>query len=174
MARDSQKAKVYQLERVFGIWSGPRIELEEARTFINKAWRKHSPKGEIDVPPFLQDGRAMQGGGHADPYQMNIAKQSRTLFIVVHELTHSIVQRAVLTWGVVIDEEGYRHNTVPWEERLKVVGHGPEFVRLLIEMAARYCGIDRDELIAAAKERRIKIGTNIRMKELGIRMGGRW
>ncbi len=116
----------------------------------------------------------MQLGGHAGPYRMNIAKKSRTLFCVIHELAHAIVQRAVIHWGVVKDENGMSKHTVSWDERSKVVGHGPEFVRLVIEMAARYNGTGRDGMIADAKAHRIKIGKNVRMKELGIRMGGRW
>jgi hypothetical protein len=181
-ARDSQRSKVYRWERASipgwqeGEWRREpvrryRTSDGEERTFsrqrvridremsladcaalVAKVWAAYRPGA---APPTLTPGfLARRATGSRD--RINLPRWARQPAVVLHETAHSLVPP--LRWKEAPRAGGHpldRDTVVP------VAWHGPEFVRLFIELLVRYHAPARGmrgELLRSARAAKIKVG----------------
>jgi len=132
-ARDSQRSKVYAWERAhvpdFDGKGTYKLTLRQCEIMINRVWADYRP-GEH--APRVADGRGCSNakGGR---WRITLPRWARTVPIVLHELAHPLTP----------------HPAAP---------HGPEFVRLFIDLLVRYDEGDKAELLRTARACRLKIG----------------
>jgi len=175
-AVDSQRAKVYAWERanIPGFTEGQwrpevvrrfkgndgvtrafhrqrcRIDAEwplaDCAKLVHRIWGDYRPGA---VPPRVDPGHlARRATGWRD--RINLPRWARQGVVVIHETTHSLLPP--LRWKV--DHAG-RECVIP------VAWHGPEFVRLYIELLLRYhrpARGQRAHLLRTARAARIKVG----------------
>ena len=141
--RDAQRSKVYRWERLaidkwpVGVTQPPALTLAECQALVNRIWRNHSPRfpegrvwaGKIMYnAPKVRHSRGTWAWGGLN--WIKLPPWARDPRVVCHEVGHALVY-------------GDRH--------------GPTYVRVYIELLARYCGADRTELAASAKEAGVKV-----------------
>lgn len=125
--RDSQRSAVYRWEA--RVWSrqqrGNKLTLDECRALIQKAWDTYV--GAHVDPPAVTDGRARRSAC-ASRWRIAIPRYFRNGPVVLHEAAHAIMHY--------------------WEIRTETefAGHGPEFVRLMMELWVHFLGADPDHL----------------------------
>lgn len=129
--RDSQRAKVYRWENDY--LCGPRetLDLAACAALLERAWHNYWP----GCPPQLRNGR---GCRHARGNHLEITLPcwARTERVVLHETTHALLYKLAA-----------------------VSDHGPEFVRLYIDLLARYHypKVPKAALLASARAAKLKI-----------------
>src|SRR3990167_5038700 len=136
VTRDSQRSKVYAWEKeIFLNYDKNELSLEQCQALINLIWRAYEPN---ENPPELKDGRGTRRATGERDF-INLPTWARNRPVVVHEVTHSLLSY-------------HTH-------------HGPEFMRLYIELLVRFgeTGMGRRELLKSARLSKLKIGkaTNI-------------
>jgi len=134
--RDSQRAKVYRWEgdalvgRLCGLAS-QTLDLEACAALVERAWHDYWP----GCPPQLRDGRGCRRawGNHLE---IALPRWARTERVVLHETTHALLYKLAA-----------------------VSDHGPEFVRLYIDLLARYHypKVPKATLLASARAASLKI-----------------
>lgn len=138
--RDSQRAKVYALDRELTalinrkIHPDPRefVDLHAARALVEVACRAY---GFPRVPRVeMRNGNR----GSANPDVIKLPRAYTTLQLVLHEAAH------VIAWD--------------YEEQRSTGGHGPTFVRVLLDLYERYLGVPLGEATKRARARKVKIG----------------
>jgi len=134
--RDSQRSRVYRWEREW-LLEGPEMTLDECRALVEKVCRAFGR----DAFPRLKDGRGTRRA-KATIGCISLPRWARRPQIVLHETAHTLLPRIVSVNG--------GHYFLP--------PHGPEFVRLLIELLVRYHNEDRSELTRLARKEGIKVG----------------
>lgn len=148
-AHDSQRAKVYNWERahVPG-WQPARwcriddeLSLEDCTALVIQIWKDYHPG---QMPPRVTPGHmARRATGCRE--RINLPCWARQMPVVLHETAHSL-QPMVQRKDAADDPMGGRLVSVAW--------HGPEFVRLYIELLVRYhrpCRGQRVELLRSAR-----------------------
>lgn len=132
-ARDSQRSKVYAWERAhvpdFDGKQSYKLTLRQCEIMINRVWADYRP---TETPPRVADGRGCSNakGGR---WRITLPRWARTVPIVLHELAHPLT-------------------------RSDLPAHGPEFVRLFIDLLVRYNEGDKAELLRTARAARVKVG----------------
>ncbi len=133
MARDSQRQKVYNWEyRVYPDSYKEEMTLMECVKFVHDICKDYGV-----APPAVNDGRRRRravGGLH----RIALPKWSRNRVIILHELAHTLTMR--------------------YSKTLDIAAHGPEYVRVLIELLAKYNNASVRELSKSARASKIKIG----------------
>lgn len=131
--RDSQRAKVYAWE---GTWVPGVDTSADAQGYLTlEECRKLAEKVAFDYgswPIPVADGRGRRRAG-GFPTGISMPRWSRQTPIVLHEVAHTLTFRH-FRWG-------------------KVAGHGPEFVRLYIELLVRY--MDEAGRVSLCRDARI-------------------
>lgn len=141
--RDTQRSKVYRWERLavddwpVGIHQEPVLTLDECQALVNRIYRLNGPrfpKGHFmagkprwGIPKVKHSRGTWAWGGSR---WIKLPPWARDPKVVCHEAAHGLV-------------EGDHH--------------GPYYVRVYIELLARYCGKDRAGLLASAKEAGVKV-----------------
>lgn len=157
--RDSQRKRVYTWERKAGYvedaattftrrsHSGSRtfargradlvpLTVEECRVLVAYIWHREGFRG---LPPRVTAGRGHnQATGSRSV--LKLPAWARTIPMVCHELAHGI-QPVSDNWA-----------------------HGPLFVRIFMHLLARYAGRSLTEMRDTAKEHRVKVATNERLR----------
>lgn len=141
--RDTQRQRVYTWEdKDLCALTDRLLTLEEGRALCVAAWRIY--RREWLAPTFI-NGRVT---GRGSCYRVTVPSAIRTPHIVLHETAHAILH-------------SYPHLTA-W--------HGPEFVRLLIDLLARFDASryvqGKRRLAQSARQRRIKIASRLRLQEM--------
>lgn len=169
--RDSQRSKVYAWERAaipgwqegqwrgegahrhiasdgiehtFYRWQRCRIDAElplaDCAALVAKVWAGYRPGA---APPRVTPGH-MARAATGDRSRVNLPRWARQSVVVIHETAHSLLP------------------LVRWEAgAVCLAAHGPEFVRLFIELLVRYhrpCRGQRATLVRSAKAAKIKVG----------------
>lgn len=142
--RDSQRAKVYSWENRL-FWTHEELSFDECLALVSRV--------RIDYgAPMLRvlDGRARTSACYApDRNAIVLPRQQRKTFVVLHELAHSLA-------GI----------TVAW--------HGPEFMRIYLDLLERYLGKSMKDLRASCKVAHIKVArTEAVVRRLPRRSVGR-
>lgn len=130
---DKQQDAVYAWE-----WEGLNLPDTEdwipaqVQRFINRVWRAYfdSP------PPQFDDGRGRSTAYARGDFTLCLPRWARNRSLVLHELTHAML------WKI--------------SPRL-VEGHGPEYVRLYIELMDEWGVTPRDRAEKKAKEFKLKM-----------------
>lgn len=140
-SRDTQRSKVYRWERrwVLG-WDGPEMTLDECRALVERVLKAFGGRSF----PRIADGRGTRIA-RGSRYRISLPRWARRRPIVLHEVAHALLPRGISMLG------GF--GVIP--------GHGPEFVRLFIELLVRYNGEDRRELCRLARKESLKVGPKI-------------
>ena len=147
--RDFQRQKVYDWERAqFGDWplremgdlqqiahdvvadyDLPRISLTDGRGRRRAALRYHRPGDEPARLEYRPIVRAVDGRGERI-CDIALPKWARSVAVLCHELAHYIVAQVYGKNGVAV--------------------HGPEMVRIMLDLLAHYCSEDFHGLLASA------------------------
>ncbi len=177
MARDSQRSKVYAWElanipgyqeadwrseivrryrtndgklHVFRRWRcriDGEMRLDECAALIKRVWTAYKPGR--DLPKVTPGYMARQATGCRE--RINLPCWSRQPVVVLHETAHSL--QPIVRWEKEPRPDG---GLVP------LAWHGPEFVRLYIEILVRFYrpahGM-RSKLLRSARAARIKVGS---------------
>lgn len=138
MIRDFQRSAVYAWEtRLFGAPKAshePSLTLPACRRLLARAWRGYVSQARNwgshearQMPPTVTDGRGRRRPcfNSEDPFHgpcIKLPCHARRASQVLHETAHAII------WARGL--EG------------KVASHGPEFVRLYMELLVHYGGFD--------------------------------
>ncbi len=171
--RDSQRSKVYAWERNLpgyqeGKWEAvvvrkyhaddgstskfstlrcridDEMSLDECVVLITKVWKAYQPTRY--VPKVTPGYLARRATGSRE--RINLPRWSRQPTIVLHETAHSLQAP-----GRFSDNH---------DDLVAVAWHGPEFMRLFIELLVRYHAPARGmrgELLRSARAARIKVGS---------------
>jgi len=149
-ARDSQRSRVYRweanaLDRLCGS-TVETLDLQACAAVMERAWRDYWP----GCPPQLRDGRGCRiaRGGSLD---IVLPRWARTERVVLHETTHALIDRA------------YSRTCA---------AHGPEFVRLYVDLLATY-HYPRVSKAALRTSARLA-GLRVARRAEGLRPDGRW
>lgn len=180
-ARDSQRSKVYNWERDSipgwqgGTWEAVPVRkyhtddgeeteyrqrcridnemsLDECSALIAKIWAAYRPAHLL--PRVTPGHMARQATG--DCYRIDLPRWARQPLVVIHETAHSL-QPIIQLQRVARDGAHLPGGTV----LAASAWHGPEFVRLYIELLVRYYAPARGmrgELLRSARAARIKVG----------------
>ncbi len=175
--RDSQRSKVYAWERAIpgyqeGKWEAvpvrkyclpdgstsvfstrrcriaDEMSLDDCTALITKVWKAYHPAARY-VPKVTPGHLARRATGSRE--RISLPRWSRQSTIVLHETAHSL--QPPIRW-VEAD--------APDEHLVAVAWHGPEFMRLFIELLVRYHAPARGmrgELLRSARAARIKVGS---------------
>ena len=138
--RDSQRGKVYKAERDLPEVEQNGMNIHEVRAWVDKIMRSRWMKsrypqaycvGMVDV----KDGRGATWARGGYLY-IKIPRWARSEFIVLHELSHTIVART---------------------KSKPVASHGREFCSIFLALVRRWMGSEvANRLKAAFKEHRVK------------------
>jgi hypothetical protein len=175
-ARDSQRVKVYRWERAnipgwhVGDWRAvpvrryrtgdggettfyrQRIRIDEEMTLdecsalIERVWAAYRPN-VTRLPTVTPGHNARRATGWRD--RIDLPRWARQPAVILHEVAHSL--QPPVRW---VEGE-------PGEHLVPVAWHGPEFVRLYIELLVRYhvpARAMRGELLRSARVARIRVG----------------
>lgn len=171
--RDSQRSKVYRWERNLpgyqaGKWVittardngtiskfdtrrcriDDEMSLHDCVALITKVWKAYHPAARY-VPLVTPGHLARRATGSRE--RINLPRWSRQVTIILHETAHSL--QPPIRW-VEAD--------APDEHLVAVAWHGPEFMRLFIELLVRYhapARAMRGELLRSARVAKIKVGS---------------
>lgn len=137
MARDSQRSKLYAWERkaLFPDEKDRRfLSLAECEDLIVRAWRRY---GIAWPPPKVGDGRRRTGACYSRAFHMvKLPRWARFPEVVLHEVAHAIVGH---------------------HARRDISSHGPEFLRVYIELVAIFLKKDAGEMKKSARGARLKV-----------------
>lgn len=158
MARDKQVSKVYAWERAAGIvveaagWrsqthsisyghgtsrvsyrvdGAPALSLTACQVLICRVWWDYGR--DPSRAPRVKDGRRTTWARATWDNRINLPRWARTRGVVLHEIAHAL---------------GHYPEA-----------HGPQFVRLFIELLARYTSRTVPELRRSAREHGVKVAT---------------
>lgn len=179
--RDSQRTKVYRWEgaSIPGIQTGDwvavpvrtyhtddgeemtvyqqrcriddEMSLAECTALVTKVWADYRPDA-LHTPKVTPGYMARRATGCRD--RINLPRWARQPAVILHEVAHSL--SPPLCWGI---RDGV--HLPAGGDVVPVAWHGPEFMRLFIELLVRYHlparGI-RGELLRSARAARIKVG----------------
>ncbi len=113
--RDFQRSKVYRWEReVFSAMGTPSMTLDECRELVERIWTALAPD---EVPPpvvTLKKSVRRSDGNHL---KIRLSPNHLNLIMTIHEAAHGLLSAAG-----------------------SFDGHGPLFMRLFLELLARYAG----------------------------------
>jgi len=144
--RDSQRAKVYRWEKATPWWLDMMLteplSLVECTVMIRRAFKAF---GYDATYPYIKDGRGSRVA-HGGLYTISLPRWARNPVVVYHETAHSLLARGVA-----------RKRYLAKGRKIVIPGHGPEFVRLYIELLARYVKLDRTALCKSARAAKIKV-----------------
>ena len=140
MARDNQRQKVYDWERKYleDLPGNKSLSLEECQQLINRSCQRYSK-----VVPELKDGRGTRFA-RGSSRVINLPGWARKTWVVLHEIAHSI-------------QMGKRDLFTPFEYQY----HGPEFMRLFLDLLVWQKLEKLPELRRSAKKSGIKVATAI-------------
>jgi len=128
MIRDTQRSKVYKWD---GTLPHKTLTLEEGKALVTRACRRYSK-----AIPFIANGRGTRIA-YGSVTRISLPKWARTDITILHEVAHSIVQK---------------------ELRYSVAFHGPEFMRVFIELLVWNKTDTLSNLLKSARIFRLKIG----------------
>lgn len=163
--RDSQRSAVYDWERALdGVeMFREMMTLDEVGEMVKKVWRSERGRYGLANTRDLEIRRVHWGQSRALAFGASVSypKWARNPWVVLHEIAHCLNRRA----------EGQ-------------ASHGPRFVGILIGLACRHMGLDRDHLVRAAEEMGVKVnliaigatpryGWHKRAVDALVRLGGR-
>ena len=140
--KDFQRSRVYRWEHDQVFPHDPHLlSIEDCRALVDIVYRWH--EGPLSLrpgwaPPSVTDGR---GRRHACGSRevIKLPRWARTRPLVLHECAH----------GLAADK------------------HGPEFVRVYVDLLVRFMGLDRAALVASVEMAGIKIAGR-RRADLGV------
>lgn len=187
-ARDSQRAKVYRWEKsIPGLQTGAwvavpvrtyrtddgetsvfyrqRCQIEdemsmaECAALVARVWADYRPE-VLRLPTVTPGSGARMASGWRD--RINLPRWARQPAVILHEVAHSL--QPLVRWiepdgttylpdGTTYLPDGGEVVSLPW--------HGPEFVRLFIELLVRYHAPARGMrgvLLRTARAAKIKVG----------------
>lgn len=131
--RDSQRKKVYAWEAVnLDLNNQPTLTANQMTDFVKMVANDNDLV--LRKLSYRSGGRASFARGSGE---LQFLPSHMNKVIACHEIAH------LVTYKVHGD--------------YKVAGHGPEWVRIYVEMLVKYCGIDRKMLMNTLKMSRIKI-----------------
>lgn len=141
MARDTQRQRVYNWEHACLRAQVPpdefNITLHQCQEVVNRIARFYGYRPGLE--PEVWDGRgcrkALSEGG-----SIALPRWARVGYIICHEMAHEVVRRFK-----------------PWA--LQWASHGPEFVRVYIEILTRFDGWSRGDLLTSARNAGVKIAS---------------
>lgn len=147
--RDNQRQRVYDWEKVH-IWpidhpdywnrydEKPDLTLKQCQELVNFVWNDYiTNKSNREDPPRVKPARGCYSWGSGTVIRLTPSCQF--LHMVLHELTHCF-QAIVPSMD----------NRIAW--------HGPEFVRLYIDLIVKYTSSANEEfLVSTAIERKIDV-----------------
>lgn len=141
--RDSQRARVYAWERAQPWWQVARrgsgytevassvvrpLTLAECEKYLSKVLRKAGA-----LPVRVRDGRGSPNAkGWTTGVQLPVFARSRP--VILHEAAHVIASQRGL-----------------------FVKHGPEFVRIYLDLVSRHLHVNPGALLASARGARVKV-----------------
>lgn len=130
--RDQQRSHVYAWERAhIADFYTIDLTLEECRTLIEKVCADYQKS-----VPLVTDGRGTRRA-HGNAQCINLPQWARSTPIVLHELAHCILNGKM------------RSGTY--------AGHGPEFMRLFLDLLVKYAKLPARELRASATKAGLKV-----------------
>lgn len=133
---DEQQRLVYKWESHWNIVSNQcDWTLDQCKRFVSHVWKAYF--GSNAKPPQVASGRGqvLAGGGRSE---ITLPLWARNRSIILHELAHGILEQA---YGSCYNHEG----------------HGPEFVRMEIELFIEYSAYTRTTLLRTAREMGVKV-----------------
>ena len=139
--RDSQRSKVYAWELAnTENYTAPTLSLTECRELVRRVWAAYRPGAQ---PPEFADGRGVSRGGAWGSFQISLPKRSRTRPNVLHETAHTLLA------------------SQPY------ASHGPEWLRLQIELLARLAGFRRADLLRSARGAGLRVARSVPLRATG-------
>ena len=132
--RDSQRQKVYDWEGTHVPGSSVLIPLADCEALIARVCADYN----LHSPP-VRDGRGTRAARGGSEF-INLPRWSRSVPIVLHETAHAIL---IGKYG------SYRY-----------APHGPEFMRLYLDLLAKYAKLPARELRASATAVGLKIAVS--------------
>lgn len=127
--RDSQRSKVYGWERLLNPKDEQEeLSLAECEQLVKDVWAAYRPHQRL---PRVADGRGTRNATGSS-WKINLPLWSRNRITVLHETAHSLNPPGP--------------------------AHGPDFVRLLIELLERWALLPRRQLLDSARVAKVKIG----------------
>ena len=136
--RDRQMYKVYNWEYDINLGSN-RCDwtLVQCSAFLGYVW--HCYFGTRSKPPIVEPGYGSSCAS-AGGYSIVLPRWARNREIILHEVAHSILERS---------SKGYY--------ALHQESHGPEYLRLFIELHDRFGATTKNALLKSAKKARLKV-----------------
>jgi len=143
--RDSQRAKVYRWEKAASWWVDMMLTepltLVECTELVCRVFKAFG----YSTCPYIRDGRGSRWA-RGDLYTISLPKWARRPVVVYHEAAHSLLCNGTAN-----------KRYLARNQRIAVPAHGPEFVRLYIELLARYAKLDRRTLCESARAAKVKV-----------------
>ena len=130
MNRDTQRQRLYDWEGDT-VPQGPTLSLEDCQHIVDQVWADYHDESD---PPAVVDGRGRRNAG-GSRYKISLPVWARNLRTVLHEVSHSIVGS------------------------YKVAPHGPEYLRLFIDLLDHWGLSNSGELSRSARAAKLRIGT---------------
>ena len=136
--RDNQRQKVYNWEHAnIPGWpasasSPPVLSLEECEALIKRICADYRAS-----VPVIKDGRRNRNAS-AGAYIIKLPRWSRFGPVVLHEMAHVILN----------------------QKAPSVAGHGPEFMRLYLDLLAKYAKLPLRELRSSAAKAGLQVATS--------------
>lgn len=148
---DYQRKKVYAWELGTDLYGDtPRLSkfstLEEATEFMHKVLRDFGVLRDVKLTYI----RGLNRGTAYGDREIKIGDQYKSPRYLLHEIAHIILHNR-FPFG---DMTGNEHR------------HGPQFTNMLVELRARYCGDNREELLGAAYKHRIIVEQDVELAAL--------
>jgi hypothetical protein len=119
--RDSFRRRLYawEYEWLATICGDEVVPLDDCTALVHRVWRDYEAHGR--KPPVVRSGRG--GTARAESWRITLPRITRKRWIVLHEVCHSIILSS------------------PRPELREAAYHGPEFIRLYVDLLARYRGL---------------------------------
>lgn len=136
--RDNQRSKVYKWESDFlekDCICNATLTLEQCSDIISKVWMEQKVRKVSVPPPLLKDGRGRRRGS-GSVHAIKLPVFARRLYYLLHEISHALTPT-------------------------RYASHGPEYLRIYIELLSWYCDIPKSDLLRSAKEMKLKVGASV-------------
>lgn len=137
--RDSQRAKAYAWERTLKTWKEESpLSKEDGMKFLSEVCSTLN----IKSPPTIKFWGTYQGC-RARGNEITFSSSMFRKQIILHELAHCII------------------NYIKFKDkRERFQGHGPEWMKVYINLMSQFLGYDKEELIKSAQLHKLKVKTD--------------
>lgn len=133
--RDVQRQRVYDFENEC-IGRGEALSLAECDALAETASAWYLMR-----PPTISDGRGRRHACAVGDALVKLPRWSRVPEVVLHEVAHCVV-----------------HHYLRCDYGVGAAGHGPEFVRVFLDLLSAVLGTNADTLSEQARARGVQVG----------------